>query len=229
MQQISVIIPTWNEEENIEKLIDYLWSIPMGREVEIMVIDGGSTDKTVEILQKKGVEVKISPRKGRAAQLNYGASLATGNILHFIHADTLPPASCFLDVLEALGEGYDLGCFTYEFDSKFPLLKLNGFFTRFDIMWCRGGDQTLFIKKEVFEDIGRFREDYVIMEDFEILKRARKKYAFKIIKKNAIISDRKYKKNSYMRVQVANLIAFNMFRFGYAPQKIADTYQKLLK
>lgn len=229
MKQISVIIPTYNEEGNIKKLITHLRDISTNNVIEILVVDCGSLDKTVEIAQKLGVKVVVSECKGRSVQMNYGAKLAKGNILHFIHADTLPPISCFDDVLEAIEEGYEMGCFTYQFDSDFFLLKVNSFFTRFDKMWCRGGDQTLFIKREVFEELNGYREDYMIMEEYELIGRAREKYDFKIIKKDAIVSARKYDKNGYLRVQIANIIAFSMYRRGMSQEKIANTYRQMLK
>ena len=229
MKKISVIVPTYNEEGNIKKLITHLKRISTANVLEILVVDCGSLDKTVEIAQELEVNVVISECKGRAVQMNYGAKLAQGNILHFIHADTLPPASCFDDVIEAIDENYDMGCFTYKFDSNFWLLKINSYFTRWDKLWSRGGDQTLFIKRNVFETLNGYREDYMIMEEYELISRAREKYNFKIIKKDAIVSARKYKKNGYLRVQIANLIAFRMYRNGKPQEQIANTYRQLLK
>lgn len=229
MNRISVIVPTYNEERNIKKLILYLKEISTPNVLEILVVDCGSCDKTVELAESLNVKVVSSDCKGRAVQMNLGAKLAKGDILHFIHADTLPPASCFHDVIEAIGANYAMGCFTYKFDSNFLLLKINSYFTRFDKMWCRGGDQTLFVKRDVFEKLNGYREDYLIMEEYEFIGRARKNYNFKIIKKDAIISARKYKKNGYLRVQIANLIAFRMYRRGKPQEQIANRYRALLK
>ena len=168
MNQISVIIPTYNEEGNIKKLITHLNKITTSNVLEILVIDCGSSDKTVEIVESLGVKAIVSDCKGRAVQMNLGAKIAKGDILHFIHADTLPPVSCFDDVIEAIGEGYEMGCFTYKFDSNFLLLKINSYFTRWDKMWSRGGDQTLFIKRAVFEKLNGYRDDYLIMEEIVI-------------------------------------------------------------
>ena len=229
MNQISVIIPTYNEEGNIKKLITHLKKISTSNVIEILVIDCGSSDKTVEIAKNLGVKAIVSNCKGRSVQMNFGAKLAKGDILHFIHADTLPPDSCFDDVIEALEEGYEMGCFTYKLDSNLLLLKINSYFTQFDKMWCRGGDQTLFIKQSIFENLNGYREDHMIMEEYEFIGRARKKHNFKIIKKDAIVSARKYDKNGYLRVQIANLIAFRMYKRGASQEKIANTYRRLLK
>ena len=148
--KISVIIPTLNEAQNIERLIPYLKkecdTTPL---LEIIMVDGGSQDETVALGQNLGITVIQCPRKGRAVQMNYGANTATGSVLHFIHADVLPPKDCFTNIIHILNQGYDAGCFTYQFDSKSWLLKINAFFTRFNKIWCRGGDQTLFVKKSI--------------------------------------------------------------------------------
>ncbi|MEO6538796.1 MAG: glycosyltransferase, partial [Ferruginibacter sp.] len=95
---ISIIIPTYNESELIGKLINFLKEFGNKDISEIIISDGGSTDNTAEIAKNAGAQVIISPQKGRAAQMNFGASMATSDILYFIHADTLPPPSFFTDI-----------------------------------------------------------------------------------------------------------------------------------
>ena len=95
-------------------------------------------------------------------------------------------------------------------------------------MWCRGGDQSLFIKSKVFNALGGYKEEYVIMEEYDLLRRAVDQYRFKLIPKDIIVSARKYKDNNYLRVQFANLIVFNMFKMGYEPQRLLDTYRRLI-
>jgi hypothetical protein len=108
-------------------------------------------------------------------------------------------------------------------------VKINAFFTRLPFIWCRGGDQTLFIRKEDFLKVGKFREDYQIMEDYEFIIRAKKVLNFKIIPKNVIVSARKYKTNSYLRVQKANFKIMRMFLSGKASQKeMTETYRRML-
>lgn len=227
--RISVIIPTLNEEENIGTLLERLRSYGGNTLEEIIVVDAGSEDQTARIAEKEGAKVFYSEQKGRAPQMNLGAQKAKGNILYFVHGDTLPPKCYSTSIQKALADQYPIGCFRYQFKSDRKLLKINAFFTRFRMIWCRGGDQSLFIKKEIFEAMQGYREDYCIMEDFEFILRARKEYPFKIIPKNMLVSARKYEENSYMRVQVANLIVFNMFRLGYSQEAMVRMYRRLLK
>lgn len=227
--KISVIIPTLNEEENIGRLLQRLRSCGGKALEEIIVVDAGSEDQTTLIAEKGGAVVLHSQQKGRAPQMNLGAQKAKGDLLYFVHADTLPPKCYSASIQQALVDQYPVGCFRYQFKSDRKLLKVNAFFTRFRMIWCRGGDQSLFIKKEIFEAMEGYREDYSIMEDFEFIQRARKQYPFKIIPENMLVSARKYEENSYLRVQVANLVVFNMFRLGYSQESMVRMYRRLLK
>ncbi|MGE0590234.1 MAG: TIGR04283 family arsenosugar biosynthesis glycosyltransferase [Cyclobacteriaceae bacterium] len=226
--QISVIIPTFNEDQNIGQLVDFILVHGQGIVSEVIVVDGNSTDSTVEVAVEAGARVLRCATKSRAAQMNLGASEATGHILYFVHADIKLVDSFVTDISEALNSGFDAGCYRYKFDSKKSILKFNAYFTRFNRIMCRGGDQTLFIKRNVFEALGRFNERFVIMEDYDLIRRIQKRYKFRIIPKSILVSDRKYHSNSWLRVQLANLTIFMMYLSGVSPQKMARYYKKLL-
>ena len=226
---ISIIIPTYNEAEHISQLVLELQQHGGNSVIEIMVIDGGSQDNTPSKAQAAGAIVLSSPLKGRAAQMNYGATYAKGDILYFVHADVKIPASYVTDIEEALTEGYELGCYRYQFDSPKFMLKINAYFTRFNFLFCRGGDQTLYITRRLFDQLGGFDERFVIMEDYDILLRATRIARLKITPKNALVSARKYESNSWLSVQIANLTAMLLFNFKVSPQRIARTYKKMLK
>jgi hypothetical protein len=160
--------------------------------------------------------------------MNYGAQQARGEILYFVHGDSLPPETYADDVVAAVAEGFSIGCFRFLFDSGRPLLRLNSYFTRFDKMWCRGGDQTLFVTHALFDELKGYDETHLIMEEYDFITRARQKYPFKIIPKNVLASARKYENNSYFKVQLANLIVFNMYRFGCSQTYMRHWYKKVL-
>jgi rSAM/selenodomain-associated transferase 2 len=227
--EISVIIPTYNEADNIKKLINLLFAASKEGDIEIIISDGGSTDSTTRIAQDLGVTVHSATKRGRASQMNEGASLAKGNVLYFVHADTLPPDSFLKDIAQAINSGYDMGRYQTQFDKPSLLLKLNAFFTRFDWEVCYGGDQTLFITKEAFDELGGFNDDMLIMEEYELVKRARKKYKYIIFDKRALVSARKYRHNSWLTVQIANSKIVNMYRKGASQQAMIEVYKQLLK
>jgi rSAM/selenodomain-associated transferase 2 len=228
MMKLSVIVPTLNESKNISELIPFL--VKQGGDFinEIIVVDGGSTDSTREIAASLGARVLLSDQKSRAVQMNLGALHATGNTLYFVHADTRPLGSFAADIQKALIKGYKAGCYRYRFDSESFLLRLNSWFTRFNGLFSGGGDQTLFITRDFFNTLGGYDTDFCLMEDFELVKRIKKKAKFYIIPKTMTVSARKYRQNSWLRVQLANLYVFTLFHFGVAPEKLKNSYAILL-
>ena len=227
--RLSVIIPTFNEEDNIFALLQHLRQHANVQLYEIIVADGQSTDNTREEAEKADVKVLTCPLRGRAAQMNYAAALAQGDVLYFVHADTIPPTSYLQDIAQGLGEGFKLGGYRSDFLTNNPLFRINAWFTRFSLGYSYGGDQTLYVDRKLFDQLCGFNEKYVIMEDFDFVKRARKVTSFKKIPKNALISTRKYDNNSFVRVSVANFIVFSMYRLGIAPHILKTIYGSLLK
>src|SRR5690242_17441602 len=142
---ISIIIPTYNEEGQIGKTLRHLFSCPgMEWVTEIIVADGGSVDNTLREAATAGAQGVISPGKGRAMQMNYGAAEATGSILYFLHADSLPPADFIGCILRSIEKGNDGGCFRLRFDCGHRFLRAVAWFTRFNSGLIRFGDQSLF-------------------------------------------------------------------------------------
>lgn len=226
---ISIIIPTYEEAEHIGPLVRFLKAYGQPYVREILVVDGGSKDRTLEIAGQAGAKTLLAPQRGRPHQLNHGASNATQPILYFVHADVIPPKSFATDLVREIKAGFQTGGFRYQFRSPSPLLQINAWFTRFDFLFCRGGDQTIFMTREFFDQVSGFDESYIVMEDFDYVRRARKRTPYRIIQKDVIVSDRKYQHNSYIRVNLANLVAFTMFRLGYPPEKMRKAYCRILK
>lgn len=121
-----------------------------------------------------------------------------------------------------------MGCFSFDFDSRSPLLKINAYLTQFDSMTSGGGDQTLFLYKQTFEKLGRFNEELPIMEDFDFVWRAKMQYNLHFVKNRALVSARKCEKNGYFKVQIVNGLALTLFRRGVCPFKLAKWYKKML-
>ena len=226
--QISVIVPTYNEEKVIGPLVKHLRAERDDSLAEVLVIDGGSTDQTVAVAQAAGARVHVSPQKGRAQQMNFGVRQAAGSVLYFVHADTRPPAGYIADIRRSLQAGYEIGSYRSRFCSPNPLLKINSYLSRFDRFTCRGGDQTLFVTRSLFKQLGGYDAYYVVMEDFDFIRRARSQARFQVMPRDAYVSARKYDDNSYGRVSIANLIVFTMFRLGFSPQRLLRTYKKMV-
>tara|TARA_B100000508_G_scaffold137355_1_gene131528 strand:- start:25337 stop:26023 length:687 start_codon:yes stop_codon:yes gene_type:complete len=225
--KLSIIIPTLNEAKKLPQLLDVI--VPLINTYdEIIVVDAESSDKTVSIAKKYGIKTIVSKKASRAYQMNIGASEAEGDVYYFVHADVLPPKSFRSDIESSIRNNADAGCYRFKFDKKSLMLKFNAWWTQFNFMFCRGGDQTLFVKAEVFEKLNGFDENYSIMEDFDFIKRLNKKHLFKIMKKPVVVSARKYEKNSYFKVNMVNLWSHWSFMLGRSPEKIRKFYKQSL-
>ncbi len=227
--QISVIIPTLNEAAFIGPLVRFIKQHSSGHVAEVIVVDARSTDGTAEAATQAGAVVIRSTARCRAVQMNLGARKATGGILYFVHADVQLLPTFAHDILQALHSGACAGCYRYRFDSDSRLLRVNAWFTRFGSLVCRGGDQTLFIQRSLFEKLRGFDEWYTVMEDYDMVRRIAKAGRFTIIPKSIRVSARKYENNSWFRVQVANFTVFGMYVLGSSPNRMRRTYGRLLR
>ena len=223
---ISIVIPALNEEDHIGQLISYISKISTSRNIsEILVIDGGSTDNTVSIAQKTGATVFIS-EKGRAKQMNYGSNKVKGDIIYFLHADTFPPKDFDLHIINATLSNQEAGCFQMKFDSDNLILQFFAGFSKYKHKICRGGDQSLFISKELFEKTKGFNEDYIIFEDNEFIGRLYKKTCFKILPFHVKTSARKYRKHGVVKLQYHFGVIHLKNYLGAGPEKLYDYYKR---
>ncbi|MEM9987025.1 MAG: TIGR04283 family arsenosugar biosynthesis glycosyltransferase [Bacteroidota bacterium] len=227
---LSIIIPTLNEASNLYKLIPHLKSQLIKGQGELIVVDGGSTDDTPAVAEQLVADlVLFSHQKGRASQMNFGARQAKGKILYFVHADTLPPLSFWEDIRQSMDLGYSAGTYRSKFDMDHPLLKINAYFTRFDRLFCRGGDQSLFITRDLFKELGGYRKDCLIMEEYHLIRELRNRpHTLRIVPKETLISARKYEERSYWRVNLANLYMVWLFYRGASQEYMVKTYRRLI-
>ncbi len=227
---ISVIIPVLNEESAIDRLLTYLCKkAAADTRMEVIVVDGGSTDNTINIVKKHNVEVMQASRRGRAIQMNEGARKAKGEILYFLHADTFPPENFVQEIVEACQNGYLAGCYRLKFDEDHPLLTLYGWFTQFDLPAFRFGDQSLFINRSLFFEIGAFHEDLVVMEDNEIIRRIKQKSSFVILSGNVTTSARKYRKNGVIRLQLIFTLIYILYHIGLSQKGLVKIYRTFIR
>lgn len=226
---ISIIIPIFNEEDNLKKLIPYLQKCCEGFSAEIIICDGESTDNSVAIAKSFNSKVVISTRKGRAVQMNIAAATAMYDIYYFVHADSIPPASFCSDIVAALKSGYQFGRYCTQFEGSKWLLKLNAYFTKFDWFMCYGGDQTLYITRALFTKVNGYNELLLIMEEYDLVNRAKQFARYKIFSKATIVSVRKYEHNSWLKVQQANYRTVKLFKKGIQQVDLITQYRKALE
>ncbi|OWP63155.1 glycosyl transferase [Hymenobacter amundsenii] len=226
---LSIIIPTYNEAPHIAQLVQQLRDFGPADAIEILVVDAQSTDGTAALAEAAGATVLLGSRPGRAAQMNHGAAHASGDSLYFVHADVGIHPDYVTTIGQAVAAGYEAGCYRFRFDSAHPLLRINSYGTRFKGLMSRGGDQTLFITRALFERLGGFNERFVVMEDFEIIQRIRRVARFLIVPQSVMVSARKYEHNGWLRVQLANLTAFALYFMKVEPARIGRTYKAMIK
>ena len=230
---ISVIIPTLNEATNIEALLRHLdENSTSGKIGEVIIVDGGSSDDTVLIANNYKNNGSILPfdvlhsEKGRAKQLNVGANRASGDILYFLHADSFPPQSFDTSILSEVNKGNRAGCFRMKFDNKHPVLRISQWFTRFNLRACRGGDQSLFVTRDLFNFLDGFNEDFEVYEDCEFIGRIYDNYKFKVIDDYVVTSARKYGKNGTLRLQYHFAMIHAKKWLGASPEDLTRYYNK---
>lgn len=171
--QLSIIIPVLNEASALPDLLAHLMPL-RATGAEVIVVDGGSTDGSQQIASHTGVQV-ICTGRGRAQQMNAGASAALGDVLLFLHADTLLPP-CAGQIIEAAvrrsAHEYAWGHFDVRIDGSLPMLRVvAGLMNwRSRLSGIATGDQALFVTRRAFEAVGGF-PDQLLMEDIELSKR----------------------------------------------------------
>ena len=236
MNKISIIIPILNEAENIENLLNHILKNTSKENIsEIIVVDGGSIDESLNIVNefvssiyksKSNKITVLNSEKGRAKQMNLGAKHASGNILYFLHADSFPPENFDKYILKEIEKGLEAGCFIMKFDSNHWWLKLAGFLTKLPWKACRGGDQSLFVSKSLFKNIGGFDETFVIYEDNDFIRKLYARKQFVVIQKWLTTSARCYNTNGVFKLQYHYFMIYLKKWLGASPENLNAYYKK---
>ncbi|MGY0391663.1 TIGR04283 family arsenosugar biosynthesis glycosyltransferase [Bizionia sp. KMM 8389] len=235
--RISIIIPMFNEANNIASVLKHLIKNTDSKNIaEILVVDGGSTDGSQHnvntiinrLKTKKNIPnlSLLKASKGRAKQMNYGVKHATGSILYFLHADSYPPTNFDQLIINKVVEGKFAGCFRLQFNSNHWWLQLAGWLTQFSWRASRGGDQSQFITKKLFDEIGGFDEAYIIYEDNILINELYKRNQFVVIQQKITTSARLYQKRGIWKLQFHFWAIYIKKWLGASPQDLYTYYKK---
>lgn len=217
-----MIIPVFNEAANLSQT---LASIQPQQAIEIIVVDGGSNDDTVEIARSLGVKVLHSTR-GRAVQMNAGALSATSEILLFLHADTRLPVNFDTMIRQSLNttdcRRPIAGAFAIKIDASLPSLRLNW---RSRWLQMPYGDQAIFVWSSVFHKMGGF-PDFPIMEDLALMWRLKHLGKIAIVATPVVTSARRWLRLGVWQTTMINQLAIFAYFLGIPPQQIAQWYHR---
>jgi uncharacterized protein len=223
LRKISVIIPALNEAPSIARTIQ---SAAVGNPLEIIVVDGGSSDETVQRAVEAGATV-VSSGAGRGRQMNAGASRATGSVLLFLHADTLLPRNYLSMTGHCLADPkVSAGAFRFTTAERFAGRSLVQWATNLRSRWLQMpyGDQALFLRRATFEELGGF-VDLPILEDYELVRRLRHRGKVKTLSEPAVTSGRRWRRLGALRTTWINQRVTMGYRLGVPIEKLAKLYR----
>jgi rSAM/selenodomain-associated transferase 2 len=219
---ISVIIPVLNEARTVAVTLEALRRLAP---YEIIVVDGGSTDRTAEICQQFGVKLLVSHR-GRSQQMNHGARHAGGEILLFLHADTRLPESAFTDIATALrNRRYVGGRFDVELDGKHWMLKVVGAMINYRSRLSKvgTGDQSIFVRREVFERMGGY-PDIPMMEDIAFCRALKRMGDVACLRSRVVTSARRWEMDGVWRTILKMWTLKFLYLVGVSPARLKRFY-----
>lgn len=224
---ISVIVPVYREQEAINYFAQQLLKIFSGPGYEIIIVDGSPEQESISALNVSGITA-VSSDKGRGRQMNVGASMARGQILLFLHSDTLLPDNAPDLIINALLSERSIlgGAFSLRIDSKKWALKLIEFMANIRSLMTRVpyGDQAIFIRKDIFHKIGGFRE-IPVMEDLELMTRIKKQgNSIVILPQKAVTSARRWEKEGISRCTLRNWFIRVLYHLGVPAEKVGRFY-----
>ena len=224
---VSLIIPVLHEAKNMSEIIQHIRELDVDGAVEIIVVDGDPEGSTIKTIKDEGVRTVLS-QKGRARQMNRGAALATGDILLFLHADTLLPSNAFGLIRTAMNDkGIVGGAFDLGFNTRRRIFRITEtyVFLRTRLTKIPFGDQAIFIRYHHFEQLGGYR-DVPVMEDVELMKRIRKRGdRIRIIPVKVRTSARRYEQEGIAYTTIRNWMLQLQYALGVSPERLVRWYK----
>jgi len=219
---VSIVIPTLNEEFSIEKTLDALQNCD--ENIEVIVVDGGSDDATLVIAENYNLKI-LRVRRGRGRQLQAGANHATGEILWFLHADTVPAPDCVRQMRRCLqNENVVGGNFTIRFDGERLAAKfLTWLYPNLRKIGLIYGDSAIFVRRDVYKRIGGFAS-FPIFEDLDFIERLKR--MGEVITLSAVVttSSRRFENKSFVLTFLRWTILQTLYWLGVSPGTLRKIY-----
>ncbi len=226
LRSVSVIIPTLNEEGCLKEALAQFERSPHSG-LEVIVSDGGSSDSTVSLAEEAGVRV-LTGTPGRGEQMDRAAEEAHGEVLLFLHADTILPKRWRLHMERAFSRrGVVAGAFSLGIDSPSPWFRVVEFVARQRArhLGLIFGDQALFVRKDVFLSTGGFR-GLPLMEDVDCVKRLRRVGRVALLDESVLTSPRRWTSGGATKNTLKNWLFLLLYRSGVTPARLYRWYYR---
>ncbi len=227
--RLTIVMPTLDEEAALER------SLPAALAIadEVVVSDGGSGDRTLEVARRHGARVVSGPA-GRGGQLNRGVAAISsdvgdiGDVLLFLHADTALPPDAGRLVRQAVSEGAEFGAFALRFDDRRAIYRLASRLINLRTRLTRLplGDQAHFVTRGAFERLGGYR-DWPILEDLDFAWRARRETRTALIDQAVRTAARRYVERGFFRTASTNWLIWLLFALRVSPHRLARLYRQI--
>nr|MBF0222777.1 TIGR04283 family arsenosugar biosynthesis glycosyltransferase [Desulfobulbaceae bacterium] len=221
ISNISVIIPCRNEEANIAKAIQS--AAPEA--FEIIVVDSGN-DSSARIASQLGCNVLTAP-PGRASQMNAGATAASGEILLFLHSDTVLPTGYSVQINKILRHpNCACGAFQLHINQSGLAIRLIELCTniRAKLFSMPYGDQAIFIHKSLFDSVGGYR-DVPFLEDVLLIKTMQRRGTITLAKQKVTTSGRRWQRDGVLKTTLTNRLIMLGFLLGASPERLQHCYR----
>ena len=221
--RITIVVPTLDEEAAVSR-----WLPEALRHCdELVVSDGGSVDRTVEIARQLGARVAVGPA-GRGGQLNRGAAIAGGHVLVFLHADTRLPDGAADAIRRAIGAGAAGGAFRVRFDDPGRVFRFGAALANLRARVTRVplGDHAQFATRDAFERIEGFAE-WPILEDVDLMRRLRRAGRVVVLDLEVTTSARRFRADGPLRTVLRNWLIWLLFAVGVPPRRLARLYRDI--
>lgn len=225
--ELSIIVPVFDESPIINATLAHLAELSFGGRFEIIVVDGHPSGNTISAIARSDI-IKIIGSTGRGSQMNTGAAVASGDVLLFVHADTLLSHDALDQIMTAF-KHHDIvgGAFDLEITAPQKIFRLieRAASIRSRLTRIPYGDQAIFLKKRFFDQIGGF-EDLPIMEDVELMRRVKKAgKKIKFVPRKVRTAARRWEKEGILYCTLRNWTLIVLYMFGVSPEKLKTWYR----